>query len=117
MQTPVQALQRPGGRATTMRRVSTLRVGGRLLRAGIGLLALGLTTGLGLILHYFYATPFGNCSAALATASVFDVWPWALPLLATEGLALTLAASGLCLISQSTRESAFSVPTHERAAP
>jgi hypothetical protein len=91
-----------------MSSVGTTRLGGRLLRSGIGLLALGLISGLGFILNYFYVTPFEICSAALATASVFDVWPWALPLLAIEGLALTLAASGLCLISQSTRESAFS---------
>ena len=100
-----------------MRHVSTLRLGGGLVRSGSGLLALGLISGLGFILHYFYVTPFEICSAALATASVFDVWPWALPLLVTEGLALTLAASGLCLISQSTRESAFDILTHERTAP
>jgi hypothetical protein len=97
-----------------MRRVSTLRLGCRLLRAGSGLLALGLISGLGFILHYFYVTRFEICSAALGTASVFDVWPWARPLLVTEGLALTLAASGLCLISQSRRESAFSRAAHER---
>jgi hypothetical protein len=100
-----------------MSRVATLRLGGRLLRSGSGLLALGLTTGLGLILRYFYVMPFETCSAALANASVFDVRPWALPLLVIEGLALTLAASGLCLISQLTRESAFSLPTDERTVP
>ena len=100
-----------------MGRVSTVLLGGLLLRSGSGLLALGLISGLGFILHYFYVTPFEICSAALATASVFDVWPWAFPLLATEGLALMLVASGLCLISQSTRESAFSLPTHERTVP
>jgi hypothetical protein len=83
-----------------MRRVFTLRLGCRLLRSGSGLLALGLISGLGFILHYFYVTPFEICSAALATASVFDVWPWALPLLVTEGLALALTALGFGLISQ-----------------
>ena len=86
------------------------RLGGRLLRTGIGLLALRLATGFSLMLHYFYITPFAVCSTALGTASVFHVWPWALPLLVTEGLALALAASGLCLISQSTRESALACP-------
>jgi hypothetical protein len=100
-----------------MRRVSTLLLGGQLLRSGSGLVALGLISGLGFILHYSYVTPFEICSAALATASIFDVWPWALPLLATEGLALMLVASGLCLISQSTRKSAFGLPTHERTVP
>ncbi|MDX0190417.1 hypothetical protein GOC18_24565 [Sinorhizobium meliloti] len=100
-----------------MHHVSTPRLGGHLLRSGSGLLGLGLTSGLGFILHYFYVTPFEVCSAALATASVFDVWPWALPLLATEGIALTLIASGLCLISRSTRESAFSLHTHQRSVP
>jgi hypothetical protein len=100
-----------------MSSVATLRLGGRLLRSGIGLLALGLTTGLGLVLHYFYVTPFEICSAALATTSVFDVWPWALPLLAIEGFALTLATLGLCLMSQSTRESAFSLSTREGTVP
>lgn len=90
------------------------RLAGGLLRSGVGLFALGLTTGLGLILHYFYVTPFEICSAALATASVFDVWPWALPLLATEGLAVTLAASGLCMMSQASAKSPFSLPIHER---
>jgi hypothetical protein len=93
-----------------MSSVATPRLGGQLLRSGIGLLGLGLTIGLGLILHYFYVTPFEICSATLATASVFDVWPWALPLVATEGLALTLLASGLCLMSQSSAKSALSLP-------
>ena len=83
---------------------------GGSLCSGVGLFAIGLTSGLGLILHYFYVTPFEICSATLATASVFDVWPWALPLLATEGLALTLVVSGLCLMSQSSAKSAFSLP-------
>ncbi|RVI87938.1 hypothetical protein CN186_29470 [Sinorhizobium medicae] len=96
-----------------MHHVSTLCLGGHLLRYGSGLLALGLISALGFILHYFYVTPFEVCSAALATVSVFDVWPWALPLLATEGLAVTLIASGLCLISQATRESAFKLSTRE----
>src|SRR5215208_2106856 len=100
-----------------MRHLSILRLGGRLVRSGSGLLALGLISGLGFILHYFYVTPFEICSAALATASVFDVWPWALPLLITEGLALTLAASGLYLISQSTRGSPLDLLTHERTVP
>ena len=51
-----------------MSSVAILRLGGGLFRSGMGLLALGLTTGLGLILHYFYVTPFEICSAALATA-------------------------------------------------
>ena len=90
--------------------LANLRLGGALLRSGVGLFVLGLTAGLGLILHYFYVTPFEICSAALATASVFDVWPWALPLLATEGLALTLVASGLFLMSQSSAKIALSLP-------
>jgi len=95
--------------------VTALRLGGQLLRCGIGLLALGLTTGLGLMLSYFYVTPFEICSAMLASASVYDVWPWALPLLAIEGLALAFVALGLWLISQSTRKSALSL--HERTVP
>ena len=100
-----------------MSSAASFRLGGGLFRSGMGLLALGLTTGLGLILHYFYVTPFEICSAALATASVFDVWPWALLLLVTEGLALMLAASGLCLIAQSRRESAFGHAARERTVP
>jgi hypothetical protein len=95
--------------------VTIARLAGGLLRGGVGLFAIGLTTGLGLILHYFYVTPFEICSATLATASVSDVWPWAMPLLATEGLALTLVASGLCLMSQSGAKSALSL--HERTVP
>jgi hypothetical protein len=90
------------------------RLAGSLLRSGVGLFVLGLMAGLGLILNYFYVTPFEVCSAALATASVFDVWPWALPLLATEGLALTLAASGLCMMLQTSAKGPISLPTHER---
>jgi hypothetical protein len=78
------------------------RLAGGLLRSGVGLFALGLMTGLGLILHYFYVTPFGMCSASFATMAVTKVWPWAMPLLATEGFALALAALGLGLISQAT---------------
>jgi hypothetical protein len=73
---------------------------GALLRSGVGLFVLGLTTGLGLILHYFYVTPFEICSAAFAAMAVTEVWPWALPLLATEGFALALVALGFGLISQ-----------------
>ena len=81
--------------------VTIARLAGGLLRSGVGLFALGLTTGLGLILHYFYVTPFEPmCSASFATMSVTEVWPWALPLLATEGFALALAALGFGLISQ-----------------
>jgi hypothetical protein len=57
-------------------------------------------TGQGLILDYFYVTPFEMCSASFATMAVTEVWPWAMPLLATEGFALALAALGLGLISQ-----------------
>ena len=81
--------------------VTIARLAGGLLRSGVGLFALGLTTGLGLILHYFYVTPFEICSASFATMTVTEAWPWVLPLLATEGFALALAALGLGLISQS----------------
>jgi hypothetical protein len=83
---------------------ANLRLGGALLRGGVGLFALGLTAGLGLILHYFYVTPFEICSASFATMTPTEVWPWALPLLATEGFALAFAALGLCLISQARQE-------------
>jgi hypothetical protein len=76
------------------------RLAGGLLRGGVGLFALGLMTGLGLILHYFYVTPFGTCSASFAIMAVTEVWPWALPVLATEGFALALATLGLGLIWQ-----------------
>jgi hypothetical protein len=79
--------------------VAMLHLGGASLRSGIGLFTLGLTTGLGLILHYFYVTPFEICSASIATMTVNEVWPWALPLLATEGVALALVVLGLSLIS------------------
>ena len=75
------------------------RFAGSLLRSGVGLFAFGLVAGCGLISHYFYVTPFAICSASLATASFTDVWPWALPLLAMEGVALALAVLGLSLIS------------------
>jgi hypothetical protein len=68
-----------------MSSAATLCAGLRLLRTGIGLMTLGLTTGLGLSLHFFYVTPFEICSAALATTSVSDVRPGALPHLATGG--------------------------------
>ena len=45
------------------------RLAGSLLRSGVGLFALGMTTGLGLILHYFYVTPFEICSASFAAMS------------------------------------------------
>jgi hypothetical protein len=80
--------------------VANARLAGGLLRSGVGLFALGLMTGLGLLLHYFYVTPFEICSASLSNMAVTEVWPWALPLLATEGFALALAALGLGLISQ-----------------
>jgi hypothetical protein len=83
---------------------ANLRSGGALLRSGVGLFVLGLTAGLGLILHYFYVTPFEICSASFATMTLTEVWPWALPLLATEGFALALAALGLCLISHPRQE-------------
>jgi hypothetical protein len=84
--------------------VTIARFAGGLLRSGVGLFALGLTTGLDLILHYFYVTPFEICSAAFATMTLTEVWPWALPRLATEGFALALAALGLCLISHARQE-------------
>lgn len=93
------------------------RLGGRLLRVGLGLLALGLAASFGLMLHYFYVTPFAVCSAVLTTASVFDVWPWALPVLVTEGFALMLAGLGLCLVSQSASKSILSLPIHEGTVP
>jgi H+/Cl- antiporter ClcA len=83
---------------------------GGLLRSGVGLFALGLTTGLGLVLHYFYVTPFEMCSASFATMTVTEVWPWALPLLATEGFAVALAALGLRLISQARHGTLSSCP-------
>jgi hypothetical protein len=76
------------------------RLAGGLLRSGVGLFALGLMTGLGLVLHYFYVTPFEMCSASSTTMAVTEVWPWAMPLLATEGFALALASLGLGLIWQ-----------------
>ena len=88
--------------------LANLRLGGARLRSGVGLFVLGLTAGRGVILHYFYVTPFEICSASFATMTLTEVWPWAVPLLTTEGFALALAALGLCLISQSRRESAFS---------
>jgi hypothetical protein len=78
------------------------RFAGGLLRSGVGLFAFGLVVGCGLISHYFYVTPFAICSASLATASFTDVWPWAMPLLAVEGFALALTASGLCLLAHAT---------------
>jgi hypothetical protein len=77
---------------------------GGLIRSGVGLLALGLTTGLGLILHYFYVMPFEICSASVTAMTLTEVWPWAPPLLAAEGFALALAALGLCLISHARQE-------------
>ena len=79
--------------------VTIARFAGGPLRSGVGLFALGLTTGLGLILHYVSVTPFGMCAAPFAPMAVTEVWPWALPLLATEGCALALAALGVGLIS------------------
>ena len=84
--------------------LGNLRLGGALLRSGVGVFVLGLTAGLGLILHYFYVTPFEICSASLATMTLTEVWPWALPLLATEGFALALAALGLCLVSHARQQ-------------
>ena len=69
-----------------------------------GVFVLGLTAGLGLILHYFFVTPFEICSASFGTMTLTEVWPWALPLLATEGFALALSALGLCLISHAREE-------------
>ena len=73
-----------------------------LLSGGVGLFALGLVAGCGLIFHFFYVTPFAICSASLATASFTKVWPWAMPLLAMEGFALALAASGLWFLAHAT---------------
>jgi hypothetical protein len=75
----------------------------RLLCAGTGLFAIALMTGLTLMLHYFYVTPFEICSATLSTMEVNEAWPWLLPLLATESLALTLMAFGLALLALRAR--------------
>ena len=96
--------------------VANLRLGGALLRGGVGLFVLGLTAGLGLILHYFHVTPFEICSASFATVTLTEVWPWALPLLAMEGFALALAALGLCLISHAAKGQLV-MPTRERSMP
>jgi hypothetical protein len=90
--------------------VAMLRFGGVSLRSGIGLFTLGLTTGLGLILHYFYVTSFEVCSASFSTMTLTEVWPWAMPLLAAEGVALALAALGLGLISQAHHGALSSCP-------
>jgi hypothetical protein len=55
--------------------LANLRLGGALLRSGVGLFALGLTAGLGLILHYFYVTPFEICSASFATMTPTESGP------------------------------------------
>ena len=93
---------------STMHERSSLA--GGLLRSGVGLFVLGLTTGFGLVLHYFYVTPFETCSASFSTMTVTEVWPWALPLLATEGFAVALAALGLRLISQASYGTLTSCP-------
>ena len=95
---------------------SVTGLAGGFLRSGVGLFVIGLTSGLGLILHYFYVMPFGICSAAFTTMALTEVWPWAVPLLVTEGFALALAALGLCLFSKSRSESAL-IPTQERTVP
>ena len=70
-----------------------------MVRGGMGLFTLGLAAGGGLILQYFYVTPFAICSAALATKSLNGVWPWAFPLLAMEGFALTLIVFGISFVA------------------
>jgi hypothetical protein len=63
-------------------------------------------------------TPFEICSASFATMSPNEVWPWAVPLLATQGFALVLAALGFSLISQARHDVARSIVlTHEGRAP
>jgi hypothetical protein len=80
-----------------------LRLGGLLLRSGLGLFVLSLATELGLILHFFYVTPFEICSASFATTPLTEVWPWAVPLSGSQGTALALIAAGLWVIASATR--------------
>ena len=94
-----------------------VHLAGALVRCGVGLLVSGLVVGCGLIFRYFFVTPFEVCSAGFATMTVGEVWAWAFPLLAVEGFALTLVASGLCLLP-TVRRSLAPVPgTVQRRIP
>ena len=90
---------------------ANLRLGGALLRSGVGLFALGLTSRARPDPALLLRDAVRNLLGVVRDHVSHRVWPWALPLLATEGFALTLVALGLCLISQSRRESAVR-PAH-----
>jgi hypothetical protein len=79
--------------------LSVIRFACAILRVGTGMFVVGLGIGLTLILYFFYVTPSEICSAAFSTMTVSEAWPWLLPLLATEGLALGLAAFGVVLLA------------------
>jgi hypothetical protein len=84
------------------------------VRAGTSAFAVGLLTGSGLLGHYFLVTPFAICSSSLAAAGVTEVWPWALPLLAAEGAALSLVASGLCVLARMHGVTTINASSQER---
>jgi hypothetical protein len=77
---------------------------GTLLRGGLAVFTVGLIVGLGLLLRYFYVTPFVVCAASLAEMPVIEVWSWAVPLLAVEAAALAHAAFGLLLLAQARQQ-------------
>jgi hypothetical protein len=75
-----------------------------VLRGGLAVFVLALLTGMGLLLRYFYVTPFVICIASLANTSVTAVWPWALPLLTAAAAALTLAAFALLALARARKQ-------------
>jgi hypothetical protein len=81
-----------------------LRLAGALLRGGLAVFVLGLLIGIGLLLRYFYVTPFVICTASLANTGFTEVWPWVLPLVTVAAAALTLAAFGLLVLAQARRQ-------------
>jgi hypothetical protein len=98
-----------------MNRLTTIHIASGVVRAGMAVFVVGLLAGCGLIGHYFWVTPFAVCSASLATERVTEVWPWALPLLAIEGFALSLAALGLCVLVRTNGAITLHPPTQERS--
>jgi hypothetical protein len=83
-----------------LRGPTTIRMACGAVRVGTLAFVVSLLTGSGLMGHYFLVTPFAICSSSLAAAGVTEVWPWALPLLAADGAALSLVASGLCVLAR-----------------
>lgn len=79
-----------------------LQLGGLLLRGGMAAFSLGLVVGGAMLLRYFHTTPFGLCTAA-SGQPLDEVWPWAVPLVAAQTVAIAAALLGIAFIAYGRR--------------